>query len=156
ALKQMADPVFAAIPEGGNVPAKNKEGKHEWTKTSTLEMGPIGNYKTTYTYTYDPAKDKKGDLATINVGTSLEYTPPPAKGGNEGLPFRIVSGKLKSDKGSGKVVFNIAKGRIENSDLSLELSGDLTIDIAGMTTEVNLKQNQQSTLVTKDKNPLTK
>jgi hypothetical protein len=155
ALKQMADPVFAAIPEGGVVPApKDAKGKPEWTRKSTLDMGPIGTYVTTYTYTYEGTKDNK--LANIGVTAALEYSPPAAKTAAEGLPFRIAGGKLKSDKGTGSVVFNLEKGRIQDSNMNLELSGDLTIEIAGMTTEVNLKQTQESSLKTMDKNPLAK
>ncbi len=145
ALKQMADPVFSAVPPGGVVPDSGT-----WTRESKLDMGPIGTYDTTYTYTYKGAKDK---VATIDVASTLKYSPPGNKGG-EGLPFKIASATLKSDKGTGEVKFDTEKGRIASSNMNLNLSGDLTIEIAGMTTEVNLVQKQESTLRTTDTNPI--
>jgi hypothetical protein len=147
ALKQMADPIFGVVPEGGVVPAKK-----EWTRESKLAMGPIGTYDTAYTYKYEGTKDK---IAKIGVTTKLTYTPPAAGKDDKGLPFKIVSANLKTDKaGTGEVNFNTEKGRVESSNMTLQLSGDLTIEIAGMNTEVNLQQTQDSSLKTMDKNPI--
>jgi hypothetical protein len=146
ALKQMADPVFGVVPEGGVVPAKK-----EWTRESKLAMGPIGTYDTVYTYKYDGTKDK---IAKIGVTTKLTYTPPAQGKDDKGLPFKIVSASLTSKAGTGEVNFNTEKGRVESSNMTLELSGNLTIDIAGMSTEVELKQTQESALKTMDKSPL--
>ena len=64
-----------------------------WDAKSTLDMGPIGKYENTFTYTYDgknaDAKDdaeKKWDK--IKVETELKYTPPDEKAQSGGLPFR--------------------------------------------------------------------
>ena len=54
ALKQMAEPAFAAIP---NKPVKKDE---TWEKKQTLNMGPIGTYETVNKYTYE-GKDGKLD-----------------------------------------------------------------------------------------------
>jgi hypothetical protein len=160
ALQQMADPIFAAIPPDGVVPApKDAKGKPTWQpKPSVLDMGPIGIYTTTNTYTFEGLKDSKdhGKVAEISVSTTLDYTAPAAKTGTDGLPFRIASGKLSTKKGpgTGTVVFNMGKGLIQSSDMSLELEGDLTIEIAGMTTDVNLSQKQKSSLKTSEKRPI--
>jgi len=148
ALKQMADPLFAAIPEKAVAP------KASWPKKSTLDMGPIGTYTTDSTYTLDGTKEKdKEQIADISVTTSLKYTAPKDAKSTDGLPFRIVSGNLEGKKGTGTVVFNLTKGRVEESNMTLELAGDLTIEIAGMTTDVNLRQTQTSKLKTLDKAP---
>ncbi|HVS40083.1 MAG TPA: DUF6263 family protein, partial [Gemmataceae bacterium] len=133
-LKQMATPTFAALP--------NKEvakGDH-WDAKSTLDMGPIGKYENTFTYTYDgknaDAKDdaeKKWDK--ISVKTELKYTPPDEKAQSGGLPFRIKSADLKSKDPKGTIFFDSAKGRVDNSTMSLSLDGKLSIEISGMTTE---------------------
>jgi len=154
ALQQMADPIFAAVPD-----APKAKGE-TWTKKSTLDMGPIGIYTTTNTYKLEDTKDSKefGKVGEIGVKTDLEYAAPAAKTASDGLPFRIASGKLSTKKGpgTGTVVFNMDKGRIQSSDMTLDLEGDLTIEIAGMTTDVNLRQMQTSKLETSDKNPLAK
>jgi len=148
ALQQMADPVFAAIPPGGDIPASKT-----WEKESKLDMGPIGTYTTKYKYTYEK---QVGNNVEIGVTTALEYSPPGAKTATEGLPFRIAGGKLTSKKGSGKVVFSLDKGRILTSEMDLDLGGNLSIEIAGMTTEVELTQTQKSALKTSDSDPLKK
>ncbi len=157
ALQQMADPIFAVIPAGGVIPPpkdpKDDKSKPEWKKETKLDMGPIGVYTTTYTYTDEGFKKDSKILREIGVSTSLEYAAPAAKTSTEGLPFRIASGKLKSDKSSGSILFDIENGRIQESNLTLELSGDLVIEIAGMTTDVNLRQTQKSSLKTDNKKP---
>src|SRR5208337_1346976 len=54
ALKQMADPSFQAIPN------KEVTKGDSWKNTTTLSLGPIGSYETTYEYKYE-GKDKDLD-----------------------------------------------------------------------------------------------
>jgi len=146
ALKQMADPTFAAIPKGGEIP-KDKT----WEKKDVkLDMGPIGVYDTSYKYTLKDIKDK---LATIDVATTLKYSAPEGKQSGT-LPFTITKGSLKGSSDKGTIVFDLANGRIKSSSIELKLNGSLTIEIAGQTTEVTLDQTQKSTLKTLDKSPL--
>ena len=146
ALKQMADATFAAIP--------NKEVKKgdTWPKDSKLNMGPVGSYNTTYKYTYE-GTDAKDKVEKIKVETTLAYTPP-VDAQQGALPFKIKAADLKSDKSSGTVSFDAAKGRIESSTMTLDLKGKLSIEIAGMTTDVELTQTQTTTVKTTDKNPV--
>jgi hypothetical protein len=149
ALKQMTDPTFAVIPKDGVIPADKK-----WDNAdgSVLNMGPIGKYTTKYKYVYEgPNKDK---LDEIKVETTLTYEAPKEK--STGLPFIIKEAKLSSTKGTGKILFDREKGRIKSSTMDLELAGDLTIEIAGMQTNVTLNQTQNSTLTTMDTDPLKK
>jgi hypothetical protein len=92
------------------------------------------------------------DIATIKVDVSLKYLPP-AAGASGSLPFRIQTADLKSEKGEGKIEFNIKEGRLANSTISQKLKGKLTIDISGMTSDVTLDQDQTTTVKTMDKLP---
>jgi hypothetical protein len=139
ALKQMADPTF------GVVPGKEVAKGDSWTKTSDLNLGPIGSYVSTYKYTLD---GKEGDLWKIKVETTLNYKVPTE--GGEGLPFKIKNSTLASKDAGGTILFNAAKGRVEKSTLALKLEGALDIDIAGTTTKVDLKQEQTTTVTTSD------
>jgi hypothetical protein len=145
AIKQMADPTFGVVP-----PAPKKVGE-SWTKPVKLTLGPLGTYENTYTYTY--AK-QTGDLAEIDVKVALKYTPPSADQG-ETLPFKIKGGKIEQtpdDKtNKGKVTFNTKTGRIESSTMSVKMSGTLSLDIGGTTTEVSLTQDQTTDVKTSDK-----
>jgi hypothetical protein len=143
ALKQMADPTFGVTPSG-------PKGKGEtWEKESSLNLGPIGSYNCKYTYKYEGQDDKNKDLAKISVETTLTYKPPAADTGVQ-LPFRIKEANLKSKNGKGTVYFDIKKGRLDKSDQKIELEGKLTIEIAGMTTDVTLTQTQETTIATSD------
>jgi hypothetical protein len=148
ALKEMADPTFAAIP--------NKEVKKDdkWKKDSKLDMGPIGKYETTYEYTYEgPDKDKKNK---IKVETTMKYVPPDEKVASGGLPFKIKSATLASKNAGGTILFDADKGRVDESNMKVELSGELKIEIGGVDTQVKLDQTQNTTVKTYDSNPLKK
>ncbi len=145
ALIEMAEPTFGAIP--------NKEVKKDdtWERKSTLDMGPIGKYDNSYTYKYVGMDNK---LAKITVESTLKYSEPKAEGaggGTGGLPFKIKNANLKSSKASGTILFNPDKGWIERSNMDLDLSGDLDIEIGGQTTKVTLTQTQKSSVETSDK-----
>jgi len=150
ALMEMAEPTFAAIP--GKEVAKGDS----WTKDSSLDMGPIGKYDNNYKYTFEGQDDKDKNLAKIKVETTLKYQQPADVAGQStgGLPFKIKSADLKSTNANGLIQFNISAGRIEKSDMNLELKGELSIEIGGQTTKVELTQTQKSTVETSDKSLL--
>jgi hypothetical protein len=148
ALKEMATPTFAVVPPSGEA-AKGES----WKRTSKLDMGPIGKYENTYTYTYE-GSDK--DSAKIKVDTALTYKEPGDTAGQGGLPFKIKSAALKSKNPIGQITFDTAKGRLEKSVSKLELNGKLKIEIGGQNTDVDLSQTQESTIETMDKDPIGK
>jgi hypothetical protein len=150
ALKEMADPTFAAAP--GREVVKDKDS---WKKETTLSMGPIGTYKNTYEYTY-AGRDTAKKAEKITVKTTLTYTPPDEKTAGQGLPFKIKSADLKSSDATGIVFFDTEKGRVASSELSLKLSGKLSIEIGGQTTQVDLSQDQKTTVETMDEDPTKK
>jgi hypothetical protein len=146
ALKQMADPTF------GIVPGKEVVKGETWTKESKLDLGPIGSYINIFTYKYE---GKDGDLEKISVTTALTYKTP--TDATEGLPFRIKTATLTSNKeAGGTLYFNAAKGRLEKSNLTMKLEGSLDIEIGGTTTKVELKQEQTTVVATSDTSPIAK
>ncbi|HEX3146789.1 MAG TPA: DUF6263 family protein [Gemmataceae bacterium] len=146
AIKQMADPTF------GVTPKEVKKEKESWPRTVKLSLGPLGSYENTYTFTY--AK-QTGDIADIDVKVGLKYTPPGPDTAGETLPFKIKAGTItqvadeKTNKGT--VKFNTKSGRIESSKIDIKMSGSLTLDIGGTTTEVTLTQDQSTEVKTSDK-----
>jgi hypothetical protein len=142
AIIQMSNPTFAAFPSEKQF----TDGKGKWKLPVDLKMGPIGSYDTVYTY---ELKDK----SKVDVSATMKYSPP--KGGESGgLPFTIKSGNLEA-KEPAKGVINIKDGKIDNSSMTMKLSGKLDIDIAGMSTEVELNQTQESQLKSYDTEPTT-
>jgi hypothetical protein len=151
-LKQMAKPTFAALPN------KEVAKGDSWKATTVLDMGPIGKYDNTFTYTYDGKNaegkdDAEKKLDKIKVTTELKYTPPDEKAQGGGLPFKIKSADLTSKDATGQILYDADKGRIARSTMNLKLNGKLSIEIGGQTTEVNLNQTQDTTVETSDKDP---
>jgi hypothetical protein len=146
AMKQMADPSFGVVPKN---PVKVGD---KWDRTVKLTLGPLGTYENKYTFTY---KKQDGDKAEIDVAVELKYSPPGPDQGGETLPFKIKGGKIeqvKDDKSNkGTVIFNTKSGRIESSTIAVKMTGSLTLDIGGTTTEVSLTQDQTTEVQTQDK-----
>jgi hypothetical protein len=149
ALIEMAEPTFAVIPTEPKAPGEN------WTRKTTLDMGPIGKYENEYKYTFE-GQDASSKDYKIKTETTLKYTPPSdqAAAGVGGLPFKIKSADLKSSNATGSILFNNEKGRVAKSDMSLDLSGSLSIEIGGTTTKVDLSQTQKTTVESSDDDPL--
>ena len=145
ALKQMSDPAFAAVP---NKAVKKGEN---WTGESKLNMGPIGSYDTKYKYTYE---GKDGALDKIKVDATLSYQAPSATASAQ-IPFKIKSATLTSKSATGTIWFDNTKHRLEKSDQKMTLEGKLTIDISGQPSDVELTQDQTTSVKTTDTNPVT-
>jgi hypothetical protein len=141
ALKKMAEPTWWALPTDS--PEKTKT----WNRESTLNLGPIGSYKTKFDFTYG---GKKGDLEKIDIKSQMTYTAPQDKAG---LPFVIKTADLKSKEGSGEALFDPAKGRFDSTKMTMKLDGTLTIEVGNMSTDISLEQTQDSTSKSSDANP---
>ncbi len=142
ALKKMAEPTWYAFPAKGEIPASKT-----WDKTSELDLGPIGKYKTKFDFTH---KKSEGGKDTIGIVTKLDYTAPSDKAG---LPFVIHSAKLSTKNGKGEAIFDRAKGRFDSTEISMELDGTLEIEVGNMKTIVELKQEQTAKSTTFDEIP---
>jgi hypothetical protein len=149
ALKQMTDPYFAVVP---NKPVKKGDS---WERKTTLNMGPIGQYESTYKFTLEGPDEKNKNLQRIKVETTLKYLPPAnAAGAGGALPFRITKANLTSKDANGTILFDTDKGRVQSSKMSMKLVGTLDIEIGGMTTTVDLDQEQTTETKTTDENPI--
>lgn len=145
AIMKMAQPTWAAIPN-----AAKKKGD-TWSDKSVLDLGAIGKYNTDFKYTYE-GRDKSKDK--IAVAASLSYEAPGTD--KKGLPFTILKDgtTLSSSEGTGSVLFDPEKGRIESSNMKMVLSGKLNIEVGNQKTEVTLSQEQTSEMTTSDVSPL--
>ena len=140
AVKQMSNPTFAAFP-----PSEKEWEKKEWVYPVTLNMGPIGSYETTYTY-----KVNEKDKSKIDILGKMKYLPPEGKD-SASIPFTIKpKSTLNSENISGSVTIDRTAGRIADSEIKMDLKGNLVIDIAGMETTVELTQKQTSKVRTSD------
>jgi hypothetical protein len=143
ALTKMAEPTWYAFPDKGVFPDVGKT----WSRKSDLNLGPIGSYDTNFDFTYNGLKDGKDE---IGIKTKLTYTAPTEKAG---LPFIIHKADLKSDGGTGTAVFDRAKGRFEKTEIKMNLTGNLEIEVGSMKTTVELTQSQEASSTTLDDIP---
>lgn len=145
ALKQMADPTF------GFLPPTAKKVDETWDASSTLNLGPIGTYTNKYTFTYKGEDAMNKDLDLITFTTILTYAAP--ADADPALPFKIKAADLKTkDKQEpGKIFFNKKLGRLDKSNVKLILNGNLTVEIGGNSTQVDLTQTQTIDVATADK-----
>jgi hypothetical protein len=134
------------------VPNREEKKGGTWKRESKLSLGPIGTWNNTYEYTLDGI-DK--DTATISVKTTMKYEKP-ADNMAGGLPFKIKSADLKSDNAGGKILFDLKLGRVSSVEMNQTLKGKLSIEIGGMTTEVELDQSQKTTVKTTSEDPIPK
>jgi hypothetical protein len=148
AMIDMAEPTFAVVSE------KEVKKGDSWTRNSTLDMGPIGKYENIYKYTFEGPDKNDKKLDTIKVDTTMVYKPPQVDTNTSGLPFKITGADLKSKESTGTITFNPEKGQVQSSDVKLELSGKLKIQIGGTTTDVELSQVQTTRVETSDKSQL--
>jgi len=146
-LKQMAEPAFAVTPP--SPVAVNGS----WEREARLTMGPLGNYDAKYTYTYR-GKEKKdsAELDKIEVKASIKYKPPESAQAG-GLPFKIEGGNLEAKEVSGVIYFDSQKGRVHSSEMTVRLSGKLTISVGDQKADVDLDQTQTTKTETLDKLP---
>jgi len=152
-IKTLAEPVFGVLPPDGTIP---KDKTWESAKT-TLKMGPLGSYTTVIKYTDEGADKNNAKVQKIKVEPELTYQKPEDTKDNKGaLPFTITKGTLTTQKAKGTVYFDKDKGRVEKSDLHVELKGDLTVSIAQTENHVDLNQTQDVTVQTYDSNPWAK
>jgi hypothetical protein len=143
ALTKMAEPTWYAFPEKGVFPDVGKT----WSRKSDLDLGPIGRYDTNFDFTYNGLKDGKDE---IGIKTKLTYTAPTEKAG---LPFIIHKADLKSDGGTGTAIFDRAKGRFDKTEIKMNLTGNLEIEVGSMKTTVELTQTQEASSTTLDELP---
>jgi len=127
----------------GRAPGRDKT----WKRDSTLDLGPIGKYDTTFKFTDEGEDANKREK--IKIEADLKYTQPSKD--RTGLPFTIKSAKLESKSGTGEALFDKAAGRIESSKLTMKLEGTLTIEVGNMATDISLNQDQTSTTRTAGK-----
>jgi len=149
AMKKLADPTFGMIP-----PALKKVDEN-WTNTTKLDLGPLGNYDGTYKYTYKGKDATNKDLDKIDVETTLTYKAPTAEGE---LPFKIRSADIKTEEklAPGTIFFDSKLGRVASSKMVVKINGTLDIEIGGMNAKVDLKQEQTTEIKTQDKSYVTK
>ena len=151
ALKEMADPTAGLMP-GADKPAGVAAGE-AWEKKTTMPLGPIGTYDRTLSFKYIGKDAEKKELDKVEVTAKLLYKAPDANA--DGLLFRIKGATLDTvDPKAGTFLFDSKLGQIVTGTIAVRMSGKLNVTIGTTETEVQLVQDQTTTLETSDKSYL--
>jgi hypothetical protein len=134
----------------GFIPDKAVKPGDTWTRETKIPFGPLGDFKTNSTYTYNGNKDGRDE---ISVKQSMRYQAPKAGTEFAGL-FKIVKGDLKADNARGKYFFDADKGRLTSAELAMTIRGSLTLDLNGMELTVDLNVEQTGTSRVLDRSPV--
>jgi Family of unknown function (DUF6263) len=129
-------------------PAKSVGIGDKWNRTDKMALGPIGNVEVKSAFKLDSVK---GDQATVGVKGELTFK---AGDGGEGLPFKITKADLKADKFVGTHKFDMKIGRVTETNVDMEMSGSMTIAVAGQTVDAKLVQKMKAVGTITDKNPI--
>lgn len=119
-----------------------------WKIDDQMPLGPLGNVRLKQSLKLDSVK---GDRANVSVKADLTFQP---GDGDTGLPFKITKLDLKADKFDGKMVFDLKTGRVAEARMQMEMSGNMTIGIAGQTIDAKLVQKMKTVSTISDKNPV--
>lgn len=142
AMIQMLDPMLRPVPREAV-----RKGT-TWKNNMVMNMGAIGTYHHTSTYTYQGLE--KG-LDRIGIHTRLDYTAPKDPGGE--LPFKIKKAEFRQASLNGFALFDRERGRIVEVHVKGGLEGIMTIEIGGVETSLTLHQTQETRIRTMDRRP---
>jgi hypothetical protein len=143
----MAQPVLGAAPGKAVRPGE------KWTRKRTLDLGPLGSCDITDTYTLEGREPGQRRLYRIKASEDVRWKAPAAKAGG-GLPFVVKALDVTEAGGSGTVLFNRARGRVERWAMRTSLVGQVQIRLGDQDMAVALDQVQEITVETTDENPL--
>ena len=120
----------------------------QWEVPFDIELTKIGKMKGTVTCTYE-GPDKVGDRKTARIGVvsniSLEM--------NIDQGTAKVTGTLSTTSSSGTVQFDPEAGRIVSRKQTSSLSGQLSVEVGGMTIPIDNQQEMTETVELLDKLP---
>jgi hypothetical protein len=142
-IREMFGKTFRGVPE------KPVAVGGTWKEEDKMALGPLGTVEAKSSMKLEGVK---GDLATISLKGDLTYKQ--GDGADGVLPFKITKADLKADKFTGTHVFDMKVGRVTETKVDMEMSGTMTISIAGNTVDAKLVQKMKAVGVITDKNPI--
>lgn len=120
----------------------------QWEVPVDVEMTKIGKIKGTITCTYE-GPDKVGNRKTARIGVvsniSIEM--------NVDQGTAKVTGTLSTTNSAGTVQFDVEAGRVISRKQTAGLSGQLSVEVGGMTIPIDNQQETTETVELLDKLP---
>jgi hypothetical protein len=147
ALKEMANPMPISAPKG-----RVEKGDY-WVREKVTDLGAVGRWVGRWQCSH---AGKEGRNIKLKVdAVKVEFQPPKADAATP-LPFKITASDFKSKNIAGWLLFDPAKGRMHSAEMSMDLEGELTIEIGGQAQTMHMMQSEKTTWTVSDSNPLKK
>jgi len=133
-------------------PGKSVTRGQSWQQKQNLNVGPFGTLSVDRTFEHKGVVDRDGiSVVDLELRGVAEYKLPDPN--TSRLPFKISQGALQVDQFRGTGAFDLARQRLQRLDVTLHVSGSLTISVGPQKAELTIDQTQSSTLRVLDKNP---
>jgi Family of unknown function (DUF6263) len=143
-LKQMGNPLLVSAPR------REVDKGDYWVKEDRTDLGSVGSYLARWQYVHMGKENKLIKLKAEAI--KFEYQAP-AAGGT--LPFTVKASNLKAKNATGTILFDPEKGRLHSAEMVMDMEGEMTIEVGGQESKVELWQTQKTTYKVSDTNPLT-
>jgi hypothetical protein len=92
-------------------------------------------------------------LDKISFVAEAKYTGPTKVEGSP-FPFQVAKGDLKTEDYKGTLLFDAAVGRLVSSEVTMKITGSVTITVGGSSIETTVNQEQKIESKIMDKPPL--
>jgi hypothetical protein len=111
-----------------------------WEQSLNSKLPNLGTMRSRRTFKYE-GPDKVGDRTTarISIATEMSFDLELEQMGVK------VSGTLKTSQGQGTAQFDPERGRLLSYKTTVELSGELNVNVGGMVVPVQTQQSQTTT-----------
>jgi hypothetical protein len=142
--KYFARDVLTQVAEQFIMPLGNRPVRpgDKWQFSTSVCLNSLGCLVTTRRVKFEQVTADM--MAVAKSSDSLKLVPPNVVAGHKWV-FTLIAANFDSANGTGQVHFDLQRGRVATMSSSLKLNGKLTVEIAGSTTDAQLKQSQNMT-----------
>jgi len=148
-VKQEMETIFTSL-----LPGRPVQRGDAWEKRTVISFGPIGEFAADGNYAYEGKSDWDGKSADrVDVAWTLTYAPP---GKDSGLPYTIKRAALKTEKAKGTYYFDADKGRLVHFGRTVQVKGMLEILLGSDQAQIEIEEEQRTTIRLLDRDPESK
>jgi RNA polymerase sigma factor (sigma-70 family) len=112
-----------------------------WTETTKQGAASLNSFTSRDRFTFE-GKDQA--LERIKLEGTLNFEPPAKT--DPKLPFTVKEANLTRNGTTGLLWFDRQRGRLDHFESTTKIEGELTIEIGGQSTKVDLRQSQRTTI----------
>lgn len=119
-------------------PCKGLKAGERWAKPMTHNWGPLGAWTGKIHYAYSGSQK---EIHKVDYALELAYQAPKAGAGIMGIP--IQGAKFGAPETAGSILFDAKEGRVTASEERFRVRGQITINLLGQNTTVDIEEEQQ-------------